>query len=303
MSDEVENVGSMDFSKMKVNDLKKLLKSRGLSIAGVKQDLIERLQSSEAAAEALLEGSEVGEDGFDEELDKELDESALMADEEHTDELTSNKSSDKKEQKENNEESKHNEETPVPSTSPKMTEDTNDSSKKEVDQNGAEEAESQGSKQLKVNLKSQPLILSEAERRKARAERFGTTEKNQVVTMARRAERFSLNKSTSKAADSSTSQTKVTSTTTNEVLKRRAERFGILSPAEIKRQHLEKLQARKLRFQQPTVVPPSTKSEVTKSSCQSAPATTTTNGTKVTTSSLSLEERKRLRAERFKINT
>uniref|UniRef100_A0A0A9YC99 SAP domain-containing ribonucleoprotein n=1 Tax=Lygus hesperus TaxID=30085 RepID=A0A0A9YC99_LYGHE len=62
-----------DLNKMKVPDLKKLLKSRGLSIVGNKQELIDRLQSSDAAAEALLEGSEVG-DIIDEELDRELDE-------------------------------------------------------------------------------------------------------------------------------------------------------------------------------------------------------------------------------------
>ncbi|XP_073973268.1 uncharacterized protein isoform X1 [Rhodnius prolixus] len=299
MSDEAENVGSTDFSKMKVNDLKKLLKSRGLSIAGVKQDLIDRLQSSEAAAEALLEGSEVGEDGFDEELDKELDESALMADEEHADVLTSSKTSDQKDPQGDIKETKHNE-APVPSASPKLTDDIKESSNIETEsQNGASEAESQASKQLKVNLKSQPLALSEAQRRKARAERFGTAQKNQTTALARRAERFSLTKdSASKPADSSTGQTKVTSTTTNEVLKRRAERFGILSPAEIKRQHLEKLQARKMRFQQSSATPSSATAATT---CQ--PASSTSNGTKVSTSSLSLQERKRLRAERFKINT
>ncbi|XP_073973269.1 uncharacterized protein isoform X2 [Rhodnius prolixus] len=267
MSDEAENVGSTDFSKMKVNDLKKLLKSRGLSIAGVKQDLIDRLQSSEAAAEALLEGSEVGEDGFDEELDKELDESALMADEEHADVLTSSKTSDQKDPQGDIKETKHNE-APVPSASPKLTDDIKESSNIETEsQNGASEAESQASKQ--------------------------------TTALARRAERFSLTKdSASKPADSSTGQTKVTSTTTNEVLKRRAERFGILSPAEIKRQHLEKLQARKMRFQQSSATPSSATAATT---CQ--PASSTSNGTKVSTSSLSLQERKRLRAERFKINT
>lgn len=66
----------------------------------------------------------------------------------------------------------------------------------------------------------------------------------------------------------------------------------------LQRQHLEKLQARKMRFQQSSATPSSATAATT---CQ--PASSTSNGTKVSTSSLSLQERKRLRAERFKINT
>ncbi|KAK9500182.1 hypothetical protein O3M35_001491 [Rhynocoris fuscipes] len=297
------------YNNWEVNDLKKLLKSRGLSVAGVKQDLIDRLQSSEAAAEALLEESEAGEDGFDEELDKELDESALMADEEHTEEITRRENDNKNDQKENNAEISKSNEDAAPPASPKKVEDSKDTTKTE--KNGSNDIVSQASKQVKLSLKSQPLVLSEADKKKARAERFGIGEKNQTSALAKRAERFSLNKnSTSKAADSSTGLTKVSSTTTNEVLKRRAERFGILSPVELKRQHLEKLQARKLRFQQASITSPekgkvttansTTTSTSAITSASSTTTTTTTNGTKVA-SSLSIEERKKLRAERFKI--
>ncbi|XP_014258329.1 uncharacterized protein C31H12.03c [Cimex lectularius] len=269
---------STDYTKMKVPDLKKLLKSRGLSTAGNKQELIDRLQSSEAAAEALLEGSEVG-DHFDEDLERELDETPLE-------------------------------------DSPQKLGDAPDLTAEDIKQDDVSKSAADGKpdsakdnkteledKHVKVNLKN--VALSDAARKKARAERFGSNAKAVPAdVLAQRVEKFGpkpSNSTLTKQADSTTSivtttQAKAT-TPTSDVLKRRAERFGILSPVEAKRQHLEKLQARKMRFSQ---TPASTDTKPTTTTLATAEAVTVSTPVQVD-GAISSEERKRLRAQRFKI--
>ncbi|XP_039280157.1 uncharacterized protein LOC120348730 [Nilaparvata lugens] len=79
MSDSNNSVATVDYSKMKVADLKKELKAKGLSTVGNKNELLERLQSGvtsqssgdvdNASDHDLLDEDEVlGEDGLDDEL-------------------------------------------------------------------------------------------------------------------------------------------------------------------------------------------------------------------------------------------
>ncbi|XP_014272605.1 SAP domain-containing ribonucleoprotein isoform X2 [Halyomorpha halys] len=266
MSDAGGETGeTTDYSKMKVNDLKKILKNRGLPMTGNKQELVERLQSIEAPSEDLLDGSD-GEDVLEDgDLERELDESCLMGDD-----TVMEKSEDKTESTEKEEK---NEEKEEPASSSPVKTQASEALKTPEDNptNGTsnEEAEVPNTTQQKrkISLKPGSTDASEADKKKLRAERFGG------------------------GADISV----------NEALKKRAERFGILSPAEVKKQHLEKLQARKLRFgNTPATTTVTTKVTAAITTEKTTAPVVLPAGVKPT--QLTAEERKKLRAERFKLN-
>jgi len=258
--------------------LKKILKTKGLSVAGSKTELIERLSSvSETLAEKLIDETTIGDaECFDEDLDGELDETELMADEK---EVT---------QKED----KPVEETPKPEgekveEAEKSTAAAPSEAKEEPTLNSSEnKAGGEEKKKViklvdikngpsKISLKPTTIEANETSKKLARAVRFGI--KAQITTkqpdaedpLKKRAARF--NKTTDKVGA-------VADAAQAELLKRRAERFGISSPVDAKKQMLDKMNARKARF---------------------GAATVATNGKK----EVAVDEKKKLREERFKIAT
>ncbi|BET00506.1 SAP domain [Nesidiocoris tenuis] len=270
-----------DFDKMKVADLRKLLKARGLSVVGNKQELVERLQNSDsdAAAEALLEGSEAG-DIIDEELERELDETPL--DEEAVKGL---------------DDPLKDEEKPLPAkVESKGSADISTTAEQQKDVKPEEKDKLNGSgkndkppteKHKRITI-TDLTVVDAAARKKARLERFNqtttTTTANPTTTSKPVA---SENNSVAPAA------VKADGSSLSDKMKKRAERFGILSPAEAKKQQLEKLQARKNRFSSGVVPAPVSAAKTEgKTSLPPIPAIKTAS---------SIEEKKQLRAQRFKI--
>ncbi|CAH1394646.1 unnamed protein product [Nezara viridula] len=293
-----ETCETTDYSKMKVNDLKKILKNRGLPMTGNKQELVERLQSIEAPSEDLLDGSD-GEDVLEDgDLERELDESCLMGDD-----TVMEKNQDKTESTEKEE--KHEEKEEPASSSPvkaQATEALQTPEDNPTNGTSNEEAEVPNTTQQKrkISLKAGGSDTSEADKKKLRAERFGAGAEGppaKADALVKRAERFAANSTTT----STTATSDKTKIPVNEALKKRAERFGILSPAEIKKQHLEKLQARKLRFgNAPATTTVTTKVTAAITAEKTTAPVTLPAGVKPT--QLSADERKKLRAERFKLN-
>ncbi|XP_014272604.1 SAP domain-containing ribonucleoprotein isoform X1 [Halyomorpha halys] len=298
MSDAGGETGeTTDYSKMKVNDLKKILKNRGLPMTGNKQELVERLQSIEAPSEDLLDGSD-GEDVLEDgDLERELDESCLMGDD-----TVMEKSEDKTESTEKEEK---NEEKEEPASSSPVKTQASEALKTPEDNptNGTsnEEAEVPNTTQQKrkISLKPGSTDASEADKKKLRAERFGggaDGSSTKADPLVKKAEQFAANSTTTSTATSDKTKISV-----NEALKKRAERFGILSPAEVKKQHLEKLQARKLRFgNTPATTTVTTKVTAAITTEKTTAPVVLPAGVKPT--QLTAEERKKLRAERFKLN-
>uniref|UniRef100_A0A146M8C0 SAP domain-containing ribonucleoprotein n=2 Tax=Lygus hesperus TaxID=30085 RepID=A0A146M8C0_LYGHE len=299
-----------DLNKMKVPDLKKLLKSRGLSIVGNKQELIDRLQSSDAAAEALLEGSEVG-DIIDEELDRELDETLDDEPAKEVEETSPLKEEEEKVQVETPPEPAKVEVAPTKEAEKEVVK----TEEPEKLKNGTSaEQENPQPKHKRITIGETSVADPDmAARKKARLERFNQTSQSKEGADAKTTSPDALEKRAARFSSES-DKTGVTSTIINDPLsnknkveitaktdngtdkmKKRAERFGILSPAEQKKQMLEKLQARKARFA---------------STATTAPAAATPAGEKTTAAPLpaiktasSIDEKKRLRAERFKIQS
>ncbi|XP_026464586.1 SAP domain-containing ribonucleoprotein-like [Ctenocephalides felis] len=218
MSDLIDS-SSTDLSKLKVADLKKELKSKGLSTNGNKNELIERLKDSltnndldiaDAKSDVLADSAILDEDVLnDDELeDKDVDTTPPI---ENT--ITLKRTHDMIEEKHEETDIKDNT-VEVETTVEKLT---------------SEEPR----KIIKLGS------YSDKERLEMRAKKFGTQLPSDMKKELR-AQRFGLNnsKSIAKSEDA-----------TLEVLKKRAERFGSsvskkLSEAEAK----EKLEKRKERF-------------------------------------------------------
>lgn len=295
MSDTGGTEETTDYSKLKVNDLKKILKTRGLPMTGTKQELVERLQTAEASSEDLLDGSEVGDELVeDEDLERELDDSSLIGDD-----TVMEKPEEKKESVETTVSSEATEEpaSSSPSKVPVVSDSGITSEEIPKQTNGTVNDEPQvpntTQQKRKISLKPQSSAASEAAKKKLRAERFkaGDGESAPKDVLTKRAERFAINSTTTSTA---VSNTKVSA---SEALKKRAERFGILSPVELKRQHLEKLQQRKLRFSSTSASVPTSSTAATTTTAATVAAAP---GVKPTL--LSVDERKKLRAQRFKLN-
>lgn len=299
-----------DISKMKVADLKRELKVRGLNVTGNKNDLVERLQS------ALIEGDVLDDTAISEELlddnddvlnDDELDEetksylnSASVQDEDAI--LSSPKGSSSSKSPENASENSANVSSVpaqhkkivlkrklLPSISLTEKEETKTSTESKIikiDGITDEVKSSNGSADGNVVKLSQ---LTMKERLELRAKKFGAPVTGDVAKLAR-AERFG-NVTAPAKTDNSITQNNAPNL---DVLKKRAERFGgSVSNAMTTIEQKEKLLKRQERFGNA----PSTVTTSTTTPGTVTPSTATPVSTEVANE---YEEKAKLRLERFK---
>ncbi|KAG5885378.1 hypothetical protein JTB14_023765 [Gonioctena quinquepunctata] len=237
MADESLTEISSDFSKLKVPDLKKELKLRGLSTSGNKNELIERLQKAQKSNDVV--GSEsvddLEEDLLNDDDDEHLDASESVISENDLDESP-------KATKRKADETSENEDTkPVPhkkvilnrhNTLPEVVQPS------ETQAPEAKPAEPQEEK--KVIKFSQ---LTAKERLEMRAKKFGVTALSQDALKVIRSERFGSNNTSAASITSASVNTSV------DVLKQRALRFGSsVSKVMTGMENDEKLEKRKARF-------------------------------------------------------
>ncbi|KAK7791241.1 hypothetical protein R5R35_000973 [Gryllus longicercus] len=274
MADGVDENNSLDVSKLKVAELKKELKARGLSTTGNKNDLMERLHLSMQGEGALMMESELGT-ADSEEI---LDEDEVLAGEEvldddigdisgKTDDIIPNLGDPEEKVKEEEENDEKSHQLPK-----KIVLNRNIIVSGKENQKEPEESNKQENSEKKIIKIS---ALTAKERLEMRAQKFGVPLSVDAKKEARAA-RFGI---TAPTTTSTTTTSPVTSTPNLDLLKQRAERFGSsVSSALSKVEQAEKLKKRQERFGLVEAAPPAKKSN------------------------LSLDEKKRLRAERFKIN-
>ncbi|KAJ8960791.1 hypothetical protein NQ318_020086 [Aromia moschata] len=228
MADEsLTDISALDISKLKVPDLKKELKMRGLTTTGNKNELVERLQM------ALKSNETSGLDSVDD-LEEDLLNSVIL-----DNELEDSPKAQKRKADETQES------TEAKSGPPKkVILNRNNSasleSKPKLEEAETEDKTDKEAPEKKVIKLSQ---LSAKERLEMRAKKFGVSALSVDAKKVVRAERFGL-------GGNSTSNISLSNVNTSvDVLKQRAERFGgsvstIMSSLENK----EKLEKRKARF-------------------------------------------------------
>ncbi|XP_069969499.1 SAP domain-containing ribonucleoprotein isoform X4 [Penaeus vannamei] len=247
---------------MKVADLKKELKARGLPVTGNKNELVERLQEALEADGNVPLGTVDGEDEeFDEEeilggddmdtvdigkLTPQEEAAALGVNISVRDELNTtdlNQVSTMLEQPEKKKISLKRSEPPVPTapTTPPPTEASKENTSPESQSEGQEDG-----------VPSKKLIrLSSTENKtqiEARAERFGIP-LNEEARKQARAERFAGNSTTTTVNKKPAKLSMETGGTDIEKLKARAKRFGeVTSKSLTKVSELEKMKQRQERF-------------------------------------------------------
>ncbi|XP_058453972.1 SAP domain-containing ribonucleoprotein [Malaya genurostris] len=305
-----------DISKMKVADLKKELKTRGLNTLGNKNELVERLQNAlidggdpledTANSEDLLEDDELNDDILEEEEEKLQDvtveedrmlKSPTPSEASKSESPEQQKALDQCSKDHEPEQGKKEEQSlphkkvalkrnisisvPTPVTTPaavtSVAGDSNESKNKETVTKSSEQQS--GEPEKKIIKLSQ---MTAQERLEMRAKKFGaqTTESSDSKLQARAA-RFGLG-----SAGSSTTSTN--SLISLDALKRRAERFGGSVSNKVTKLELdEKLQKRQARF-----------GEAATASKLTATGKVAITATSSTTTDYS--ERARLRLERFK---
>ncbi|XP_037799347.1 SAP domain-containing ribonucleoprotein-like isoform X3 [Penaeus monodon] len=252
-SPETNMDDASQISKMKVADLKKELKARGLPVTGNKNELVERLQEALEADGNVPLGTVDGEDEeFDEEEilggdDMDAVDIGKLTPQEEAAALGVNISvrdvSTMLEQPEKKKISLKRSEPPVPTapTTPPPTEASKENTSPESQSEGQEDG-----------VPSKKLIrLSSTENKtqiEARAERFGIP-LNEEARKQARAERFAGN-STSTAINKKPAKLSMeTGGTDIEKLKARAKRFGeVTSKSLTKVSELEKMKQRQERF-------------------------------------------------------
>ncbi|XP_033338936.2 SAP domain-containing ribonucleoprotein isoform X1 [Megalopta genalis] len=229
MADSSYEKGLTELSKMKVADLKIELKQRGLTTSGNKTELVERLQLAIHGDSAL---------SLDETAEEILDEDAVLGDEE-IEELSSKPDSQEVNEKR------------------KLSTESNASAKKIVlnRKRVIEETKNELIEKAETDMKSTETVpperkiikLSELgvkERLEMRAKKFGMPLSEAAKKEARSA-RFSINNQNNKSAAS----VKTPVHTTYEVLKKRAERFGMSVSTLMEKAELEaRIEKRKIRF-------------------------------------------------------
>ncbi|CAH1183627.1 unnamed protein product [Phaedon cochleariae] len=244
MAEESLSEMSTDFSKLKVPDLKKELKLRGLSTTGNKNELLERLQTSVKSNDAA--GSEsvddLEEDLLNDDDDEHLDASESVILENDLDESPNplkRKIAD------------HVDETDTKEVPPKklilnrhenITSEIVLPSEKKVEESKPDEEKGKGKGDKKVIRLSQ---LSAKERLEMRAKKFGVTSLNPDALKVVRAERFGVGNGDNSAASITSSDV----TTSVDKLKQRAERFGgSVSTVMSNLENKERMEKRKARF-------------------------------------------------------
>ncbi|KAI4486850.1 SAP domain-containing ribonucleoprotein [Polistes fuscatus] len=230
MADSSYEKGLTELSKMKIANLKVELKQRGLPTTGNKNQLVERLQLAIHGDNAL---------SLDETAEEILDEDAVLGDEE-IEELSS-----KPDSQEISEKRKLSVESNVGNTKKivlnrkPVIEDVklDEVEKHETDTKSSENA----SPEKKIIKLSE---LGTKERLEMRAKKFGLPLSEAAKKEARSA-RFSVNNQNNKSAAS----VKTPVHTTYEVLKKRAERFGMSVSSLMDKAELEaRIEKRKARF-------------------------------------------------------
>ncbi|XP_035738413.1 SAP domain-containing ribonucleoprotein-like [Vespa mandarinia] len=230
MADSSYEKGLTELSKMKVANLKVELKQRGLPTTGNKNELVERLQLAIHGDSAL---------SLDETAEEILDEDAVLGDEE-IEELSS-----KPDSQEINEKRKLSVESNVSNTKkivlnrkPVIEDVKMDEVEKHDNDTKSSENASPEKKIIKLSE------LGTKERLEMRAKKFGLPLSEAAKKEARSA-RFSINNQNNKSAAS----VKTPIHTTYEVLKKRAERFGMSVSSVMDKAELEaRIEKRKARF-------------------------------------------------------
>ncbi|XP_057666315.1 SAP domain-containing ribonucleoprotein [Diorhabda carinulata] len=251
MADERLTDNSIDFSKLKVPDLKKELKQRGLSTAGNKTELIERLQS------ALKNNENIGSESVDD-----LEEDLLNEDDdEHIDTNESVILENDLDESPNINKRKIEDTSPIEVKQPKKVvlnrnninfgTDNEEKIEETIVKTTTTDAIDKNEEKKVIKLSD----LTAKERLEMRAKKFGVTALSMDAKRAARAERFGT-----------TSSSSITSSKVNtsvDVLKQRAARFGgSVSSTMSNLENKEKLEKRKQRFGSVNGVPENDKAQI-----------------------------------------
>ncbi|XP_014611145.1 PREDICTED: SAP domain-containing ribonucleoprotein [Polistes canadensis] len=230
MADSSYEKGLTELSKMKIANLKVELKQRGLPTTGNKNQLVERLQLAIHGDNAL---------SLDETAEEILDEDAVLGDEE-IEELSS-----KPDSQEISEKRKLSVESNVGNTKKIVLNRKPVIEDVKLDEVEKHETDTKSSENTSPEKKIIKLSeLGTKERLEMRAKKFGLPLSEAAKKEARSA-RFSVNNQNNKSAAS----VKTPVHTTYEVLKKRAERFGMSVSSLMDKAELEaRIEKRKARF-------------------------------------------------------